>query len=86
MEFAILTVRLGAFDLVILGALNMESVEGVFNLMLETSDGAEIDISSGMVSGKEGIETGMGRSIDKRDATEGKGIGMFNDSLRGLMG
>ena len=89
-ELASLTVRLVAFDFAMLALLHNKSVEGASSLIFATSDGFEGERCSSMffgvevLSGRDGIETGMGRSIDKRDATSG--IGMFSDSLRGLTG
>ena len=85
-EFAMRTVRLGGFGFVTLVPLHIESVDGVLSLVLDISDGVEWDTCSGMLSGMDGVCTGIGRSIDNRDPTEVNGIGTFKDSLRGLMG
>lgn len=82
---AILTVRLADFNLVKLGTLLIESVEGVYNLSLDISEGAQTEVSSGTPSVKDGIWTGIGRSIEIRELTD-IGIGMFNDSFKGLTG
>ena len=87
-EFAILTVRLVDLSFDMLDPLHIDSVEGVLILTLDMSEGADIDVFSGMLSGMRsgrGVLTGIGRSTDNLDPTA-IGIGMLSDSFNGLTG
>jgi hypothetical protein len=82
-ELANRTVLLDGFCFTTLGPLRIESVDGVFSLMLEISDGAEAGRLFKQLSGMGGVLTGIGSSMESRDAI---GMGTFNDSLSGLTG
>lgn len=84
-ELAMRTVRLVDFTLDILPPLLIESVEGVCRRSADSSDGAEAEVLSAMLSGMAGVWTGIGRSIDSRDPTS-IGMGTLSDSLSGLIG
>jgi hypothetical protein len=82
-ELANLTVLLEDFGFATLAPLHMESVDGVFSLMLEVSDGAEAGRMLELLPEVACLFTGIGNSIESLDA---KGMGTFKDSLSGLTG
>jgi hypothetical protein len=61
----------------------MESVDGVFSLVLEISDGADAGKLLELLSGMGAVLTGIGSSMESLDAN---GMGTFKDSLSGLTG
>lgn len=75
--------RLVDLPFVKLEPLNIESVDGVFNRILDTSGGVDTETPPEKRSGSDGPLTGSGSSID---ILEKMGIGTFKDSCKGLTG